>query len=834
MIDIRKVFVYVLALMVPVQLFAQSKPTPTMNAAEIKAALKKTQVLGTVLYMAAHPDDENTRFIAYAAKGLGLKTGYLSLTRGDGGQNLVGKEVRELLGVIRTQELLAARRTDGGQQFFTRANDFGYSKHPDETFNIWNREEVLADAVWTIRKFRPDVIVTRFSPNRAGRTHGHHTASAILAIEAAKAAADKSQFPEQLKYVEVWAPKRVVWNTSQWFFRRTNEKYDMTDWIKLDVGKYNPLLGVSYNEIASHSRTMHKSQGFGSRIMRGETIEYFSHLYGEKSTKDLFEGVDLTWNRVKGGAKVGKMLADISKSFDIENPAGSLPALTKALKTLRKMKKEAWAVSKAKELEEIILQCAGIWFENLNSDYYVVAGDSLQLSTNVIKRSNYPVTWKEIELPFQKIRLDSTLGFNKYKTYKTATVLPKDFAISQHYWLVEAASKGMYKVDDQQLIGKPENDFTLPLKATFEIDGLEIQAETPTFFKWTDPVKGELYRPLEVAPKVTANIDQTVMLFAKDDAQEVNVLLKGHQANLKGEVMLNCPEGWKVEPKAISFDLKEKYEERKLHFKLFPPNEQSVGEISASVVIGSNRFSQRLTTIEYDHIPTQTLFPQSSAKVVRLAIQRKGQKIGYIMGAGDAIPESLTQIGYQVDLLADKDITVENLAQYDAVIAGVRAYNTNKRMKFHQTALMEYVENGGNYIVQYNTSFRLATKDIGPYPLKLSRDRVTVEEAPITFLNEDHAILNYPNKITKTDFDGWVQERGLYFPSEWNEGYEAILACNDPGEDVKKGSLLVAHYGKGSFIYTGLSMFRELPAGVPGAYRLFVNMIDYENKEVEK
>lgn len=834
MFDIRRIFIYVLVLFIPAQLFAQAGPTPSMNAAEIKAAIKKAQVLGTVLYMAAHPDDENTRFIAYAAKGMGLKTGYLSLTRGDGGQNLVGKEVRELLGIIRTQELLAARRTDGGQQFFTRANDFGYSKHPDETFNIWNKEDVLADAVWTIRKFRPDVIVTRFSPYRAGQTHGHHTASAMLALEAAKAAADKTKFPEQLKYVDVWEPKRVVWNTSFWFFRRTNQKFDPSKYLSVNVGEYNPLLGVSYNEIASHSRTMHKSQGFGSRVQRGETIEYFQHLQGDSSTTTLFEGVDLTWNRVQGGAKIGKMLAEVSQNFQVEEPSASIPALTKVLKALRKLKKDEWAITKAKEVEQIILQCAGIWFENLNADYHVVPNDSFQLTTNVIKRSKYPVMWKSIELPFQKIKLDSTLDFNKFKTYKLAAALPKGFAISQHYWLSESASLGMYTVNDQQLIGKPENDFALPLTATFDINGIEIQATTPTLFKWTDPVKGELYRPLEIAPKVTANINQSVLLFANDQPQTVHVLLKGHQDGVKGEVVLNCPNGWTIEPKVASFELKEKYEEQAISFKVFPPAGQSVGKITSLVKVNGEEFTQSLTTIEYDHIPFQTLFPQSEAKVVRLDIQKNGQQIGYIMGAGDAIPEALRQIGYQVDLLNDDDITIDNLAKYDAVIAGIRAYNTNKRMKYHQTTLMKYVENGGNYIVQYNTSHRLVTQDLGPYPLKLSRDRVTVEEAPITFLKPEHSILNYPNKLSNADFENWVQERGLYFPNEWDNGYEAILACNDPGEETKKGSLLVAHHGKGAYIYTGLSMFRELPAGVPGAYRLFVNMISYKNKDVEK
>lgn len=816
--------------------FSQAQPMQTWHGGEIKNALKKSQVLGSVLYMAAHPDDENTRFIAYSAKGLGMRTAYLSLTRGDGGQNLVGKEVRELLGVIRTQELLAARRTDGGEQFFSRANDFGYSKHPDETLEIWEQDEVLSDAVWVIRKFRPDIIVTRFSPDRAGRTHGHHTTSALLAVKAAKAAADPKQFPEQLKHVQVWSPKRVVWNTSWWFFRGKEESFDASKYMQVDIGEYSPLLGASYNEIASKSRSMHKSQGFGSAISRGSTIEYFQHLYGDSATDNtLFQGIAVDWSRVKGGEKIGALLAKADREFKMEQPAAILPHLTQALKKLQQLDaSDYWVKQKKKEIEMLILQCAGVWAAATAADYYASAGDSLELTLSFLRREKAPVRLQKVMLEMngtqQEVKMDSAMAFNKLYETKLPIQLPANMPISQHYWLKEKASKGMFRVDELQLRGLPENPCTLPVKATFLIgeEELPIVVNMPTLYRWTDPVAGERHRPLEVTPIVTSNIDQDNYIFASADPKPVQVRVKAFRANLEGKLSLLLPKGWRSEPTSMEVSLQKKGEEKLVTFQVFPPEGASVGKIGAQVKVDGKMYRHSLVSINYPHIPIQTLFPHSEAKLVRLNIKKQGDKVGYIMGAGDAIPEALRQIGYQVDLLEDANITVENLAQYDAVIAGVRAYNTNERMGFHHPILMEYVKNGGSYIVQYNTSFRLKSDEVGPYPLELSRDRVTVEEAAIQILAPEHPIMQVPNKITAADFDGWVQERGLYFPNKWDDKYTPLLSCHDPGEESLTGGLLATTYGKGTFIYTGYSWFRELPAGVPGAYRLFVNLISYK------
>ncbi len=807
-----------------------AQPNMNKDAAEIKLALQKMQVLGNVLYIAAHPDDENTRLITYFAKGKGFSTTYLSLTRGDGGQNLVGKEVREQLGVIRTQELLAARRIDGGQQAFSRANDFGYSKTAQETFTIWNKEKVLADAVWVIRTHRPDIIVTRFSPPRKGmKTHGHHTASAIIAVEAFKAAANKNRFPEQLKYTDVWQAKRVLWNTSWWFYGRKD--FDKSGLIIVDAGAYSPLLGKNYGELAATSRSKHKSQGFGSALQRGTQEEYFQHLVGERATNGLFEGIDYSWERVSGGKKVADLLKKANQNFDITNPAASIPALITIHTALDKMPEGFWVNKKKKELEEIIWQCAGLWADANHKDYSIAPNDSLHLTVRLIKRSKTKINLHCIGFTEDHTHIDSVLSDNVLNTFEQSIILPKTMEPSQPYWLTEKEDKGMFKVKNQTLIGLPENPAAWQVMIALDIGTQEVirlEKKIPVSYRWTDPVAGERYRPLEIRPAVTVNIENTVYLFANEKVRKLNILTKAHRQNVQAKLNFQVPKGWKVLPKTLDLSFKNKYDEQKFTLTVTPPKSQSVGVLKTTVEIQGKQYSYALNTIEYPHIPIQSLFPPSESKLVKLNIKTEGKHIGYIMGAGDAIPEALGEIGYQVDILSDEQINSQILMGYDAVIVGVRAYNTNKRMKYHQKVLMEYVKQGGNMIVQYNTNRRLVTKDLGPYPIKLSRDRITVEESPVKILTPNHPLLNKPNKITNKDFEGWVQERGLYFPNEWDERYQTIISCHDPNEEEKSGGLLATTYGKGTFIYTGYSWFRELPAGVPGAYRLFANMIAFK------
>ncbi|MEM0994078.1 MAG: PIG-L family deacetylase [Bacteroidota bacterium] len=803
------------------------------TSTDIYEGIEKLNFLGTALYIAAHPDDENTRLIAYLANELKANTAYLSLTRGDGGQNLIGSEIRELLGVIRTQELLAARRTDGGQQFFSRANDFGYSKHPDETLAIWNKDEVLSDVVWVIRNFQPDIIVNRFDHRTPGRTHGHHTSSAMLSVEAFDLTGDPEVYPEQLKYVDTWQPKRVFFNTSWWFYG-SREKFteaDKSNMMSVDAGVYYPLRGKSNTEIASASRSMHKSQGFGSTGTRGTQSEYLELIKGDMPAdrEDLFGGVNTTWTRVNNGAAIGELLKTVQENYDFANPSKSIPNLLLAQKMIASLEDSYWKRVKSKEIEAIITACAGLYLEAVADDPSATPDSEIEIAIEVIKRAETKVVLKSYSmLPMDldtmtNLTMDNNQKYQFYKNIK----LPKDIDYTNSYWLNEKAELGMYTVKDQLLIGKPQKERAMRVRFEIEVEGLPLTIEKEVVYKRTDPVDGEVYRPFEITPPVSTSLDNKVYVFADQQAQTVEVLVKAGKSDVQGFVQLCHPEGWTVSPDSVAFDLKLKGEEFKTTFQLTPPAEQSESAIVPMVTLGEESYTRSAVVMEYDHIPTQTVLMDASAKVVKIDLKKTGERIGYLMGAGDEIPNSLEQIGYQVDMLEDKDMTVANLKQYDAVILGVRAYNTVDRLKFYQPKLMEYVEQGGTMIVQYNTTRRksVPNEKLGPYPLKLSRDRVSMEDAEIRMLEPDHPVLNFPNKITDKDFDNWVQERGLYFPNEWDEKYTPILSSNDKGEPARDGGLLVAKYGEGYYIYSGYSWFRELPAGVPGAYRLFANLI---------
>lgn len=804
---------------------AQQQP-PKPASGKILQDLKKLNKLGNVLYLAAHPDDENTTLIAYLANQKLYHTGYLSLTRGDGGQNLIGPEIRERLGVIRTQELLQARRTDGGHQFFTRANDFGFSKNPEEVFSIWDREKLLADVVWVIRNFKPDVIITRFpKDSRAG--HGQHSASSILAEDAFVAAADPKRFPEQLKYVQPWQAKRLVWNISSWAFKDP-AAFDKiaSSLVKVDVGVFNPLLGKSYGEISAESRSMHKSQGFGSTGTRGSNFDYFQHTMGPAAKADLFEDINTTWTRVPNSAKVQEAITKAIATYNAANPSAVVPLLLTARAELQKLPDSFWKTQKLEELQELIRSATGLYIEATAGNFAVVPGGKLEVQTEVINRSPIAVKITSIHFPYQKndSTINSNLANSAGQKYKKQLLVPTDLPFSQPYWLQKADTLGMFDILKQSDVGLPENTPAAEVAVNLTIGGQPFKFTVPVVYKHNDLVYGELYQPLSVSPPVFANIAENVYMFNGPEAKQVNVFLKAGKANIKGEVSLKLPEGWKVSPASVPFDIEKEKAEQTAKFMVTPPANSNIAEIQAIVNLDNKTYNKGISVINYQHIPEQVLFPVALAKAVKLDLNVKGKRIGYLPGAGDEVPRSLQQIGYDVTLLKDADINSENLEKFDAVIVGIRAYNTLDRINFYHDRLMDYVKNGGNVLIQYNTNAGLKTNP-GPYPMKLSTDRVTVEGAEVRVLLPEHAAFQKPNKITNADFDGWVQERGLYFPSDWAKEYEALISINDPGESPKNSSILVAKYGKGNFVYTGISWFRQLPAGVPGAYRLFTNLI---------
>ncbi len=813
---------------------AQKPQKPTSS--EIFHNLQKLNFLGSALYVAAHPDDENTRLISYLSNDVKARTAYLSLTRGDGGQNLIGPEIRELLGVIRTQELLMARQKDGGQQFFTRANDFGYSKHPDETLDIWNKDEVMSDVVRTIRKFKPDIIVNRFNHRNPGTTHGHHTASAMLSFEAFDKLGNYSYYPESAERYGLWSPKRLFFNTSWWFYgsRENFAKADKTNLVEVETGNYYPDLGLSNGEIASLSRSMHKSQGFGSTGTRGAQTEYLEFLKGDfpKNKEDLFDGIDTSWSRVEGGEPIGQILKEVEENFNFSYPAASVPKLMEAYELIKNLSDDHWREIKKAEIEQLIIDCSGLFLEAVADQQSVSPSGTLNITVEAINRSSVSAKLNSLSSPivsFPSQLVATPLKENERVNMSSVegTFSVKDY--SAPYWLEESGSLGMYKVRDKDLIGLPERDTMFPVHFNLTIAGKEIVVTRNIVYKFNDPVKGEVYRPLEVLPEVTSAIAEKVLIFSDENTRRVPVEIRAGRANITGTVNLVHPKGWTISPATHTFSLGAKGSTQTVIFDVTPPKEQSEGYLKPFVQIGDQYFGKELVSIEYEHIPFQSVLLPSQAKVVRIPIQKKGNSIGYIEGAGDAIPESLKQIGYSVTTIKPDDISEENLKNFDAIVVGIRAYNMVPELEFKQNILYDYVENGGTLLIQYNTSRRLVTNDLAPFPLKLSRDRVTDEFSEVKIIAPEHPALNSPNKITLADFEGWVQERGLYFPNEWSSEFTPLLSMNDKDYPETKGSLLVAEHGEGYFVYTGLSFFRELPAGVSGAYRLFANLLSLGN-----
>ncbi|WP_435579220.1 PIG-L family deacetylase [Gilvibacter sp.] len=827
-----KGFLLLLALGLPLFGWGQKPEKPTSS--EIYEDLRKLSFFGTALYVAAHPDDENTRMISYLANDVKARTAYLAITRGGGGQNLLGPEIRELLGVIRTYELLGARAADGGSQFFTRAVDFGFSKHPDETLQIWDKDDVLRDVVMNIRRYKPDIVINRFNHRTPGTTHGHHTASAMLSVEAFDMAGDPTIFPESAEKYGVWQPKRLLFNTSWWFYgsRENFEKADKTNLFAVETGNYFPATGLSNGEIAALSRSMHKTQGFGSTGSRGNQTEWLEFIKGDfpENKENLFDGIDTSWSRISGGEAVGAIVKEVTENFNFLNPSANVPKLLEAYQLLQKSPDSHWKTIKLDALQKIILDCSGIFLEARSNQQMVTFQSNPIVSVEAINRSNLNVKLNSVsatEFKFPDMFAAVTLAPNE--GYNTESVNGSFNPVRQYtapYWLSEQGSLGMYKVNQEDLIGLPEAPKRFPVNFSISINGVNMMVTKNVIHKYNDPVAGEVYQPFDVVPVVTTAIEEKVIVFPSAQSQTIPVLVTAGENNLEGTLRLQVPEGWSASPSSVNFKLMDQGESLRINIEVTPPSDQSEGYIIPEVTVGDQVYTKELIQIDYPHIPFLNVLVPSKAKVARISIDKRGERIAYVNGAGDAIPESLKQIGYEVTTLTPQELTAENLKSYDALVFGIRAYNTVAELEFKKEVVASYVEQGGNVIVQYNTSHRLVTDDFAPYPIQLSRERVTDEYAPVTLLKPEHPALNSPNKITAADFEGWVQERGLYFPSSWDSNYEALLEMKDEqASSPSQGSLLVAKHGKGHYIYTGLSFFRELPAGVPGAYRLFANLL---------
>ena len=798
------------------------------SASNISSMLEKLDVFGKVLYIAAHPDDENTRLIAYLANEKKYETAYLSATRGGGGQNFLGTHLKDNLGLIRTQELLEARKIDGGQQFFTSAIDFGYSKEPIETLNFWNEEKILSDFVWIIRKFRPDIIITRFNQTPY-ITHGHHTASTMLADKAFNLAGDPSAFPEQLKHVKIWKPKRLMWNTSRRFFNL--DDYDIDKMIKIDVGVYNNKIGKSYNEIASESRSMHKSQAFGSLRRRGSEVELIVHTQGVKAENDIMDGVDTSWDRIKPNDALKSYLRQAKDSFNIDKPYQIIDYLSLAHRELNSVFDRDWRSIKKNEIKNLIKASSGLFFEALSNVELASYGEEVKIKFDVINRSPYPIKLDKIQLNEKEFIIDDSLKNNKLFSVEKSFQLPLEHEVSEKYWLKNPSEFGSYNIDDQKLITEPDNKPVLEAKFIFKVNGQQISYISPVTYKLNSPINGDEYRPFNIGNPIYLNPKNDLEYLVNTNKKNLEVEVISGANNISARIYLDAPEGTKVDPEFYDINFKNNNEKKLLNFNVsLSDNKNSINKVSYKAKIHDKIFSRGINKIIYSHISHQTRFPKSEVSLIKFDLNVKAKNIAYIMGSGDKIPESLSLVGYKVDLFEKNDINIDNLKDYDALIVGVRAFNSDKSLLDIKPQLMNFMESGGNVIIQYNTSRNLDVNKFSPYPFTLSRNRVSQENAPVRIINSKHPALNYPNKISLEDFNGWVQERGLYFPNSWSNDFETIISSNDKGESPNNGGILISKVGEGYFVYTSYSWFRQLPAGVSGAYKIFTNLISLGKK----
>ena len=793
------------------------------DAGSIYRQMEKLNFLGSMLYVAAHPDDENTALISHFSNHIHAHSAYLSLTRGDGGQNLIGTELREMLGVIRTNELIQARTLDGGNQFFSSAIDFGYSKHPKETLKIWDKEQILGEVVQRIRSFQPDIIIHRFDHRTPGRTHGHHTSSAILSHEAFALTNNANSYPEQLNSLSPWQVKRQFFNTSWWFYgsRERFEKADKTNLLSLEMGNFDALTGKSNSQIAAASRSSHKSQGFGSSPSLGARTEYIELINGDRPNgDDPFEGINTTWTRLKGGEKVGEMVTQLLNNYDFKSPQKSVPLLVDIHQAIEDLSPSIWKSRKLKAVKALIKTCAGLSLQLNSERAYGISGDVINISLNSVQQSEQDIQVIKVGENIINQSLSSNTAYKKELDY----TLGKE--LGSPYWLLEKGSLGIFKIKDKTLIGQPETP-TLQWSIEVRINGTTIVFHENINYRINDPVRGEVITPFYVLPQLGVNFEKDVHLYPNDEVQNIRLEVTNYGQSFEGEVELCAPKGWNIKQAKQKIKLKNRGTSTFINYQLSPSTKAESGLMGPLVHVKEKTIDKNFSVkaIDYAHIPKQYVAQPSEAKLVRLNLELPQKKVGYLMGAGDLVSKNLEAIGLTITPIDIDQISQEELNKFDTILVGIRAFNVLESLKFKNQRLFDFAAQGGTLIVQYNTSRRLQTKEILPYTIQLSRDRVTDENSRVRILESEHPGLNFPHKITAKDFEGWVQERGLYFANNWDPKYTPLLGMNDQGESEKLGSLLVAKHGEGTVVYTGLSFFRELPAGVPGAYRLLINLI---------
>lgn len=786
-----------------------------LSTSEIYHRLQKLNTVGSALYIAAHPDDENTRLISYLANHLKLETSYFSFTRGNGGQNLISEKLGDELGIIRTYELFNARKVDGGHQYFSTANDFGYSKLPYEAFDLWQKDLVLDQLVYAIRTLKPDLIINRFDHRKEGITHGHHTASAQLSEEAFRLAAD-SNYETKVGPSSPWQAERLFFNVSYWFFggKPQFEKADKSSYHTIDMGVYYPLLGYSNQEIASISRSQHQSQGFGDMSSRGSDIEYLEQIAGAtlpKTSHNLMEGIDTSWKRINGSQDVQKALNTALQNYDFVTADGNIKNLLEVYKQIQKLPDSYYKQIKQKETQDIILASLGLYAEFSGEEKFWTNTTTHNVKYEFANRSNYSVQIKNISVFDSKFDHKITIDPQETKIeYLENIAVPNQFSTSVD-WLDNSTHFF-------------ENQFNTKnnIRFTLHLEDIQFEVHRPLVYKYKDEVKGEIHQPLHIVDPIYLDFKEKTYYGY---VPEVEVEIQNLSETITGTIQL-FQNGKLILEDEKTIPAREKLN---VSYNIFTNTRET--KLEVKFVANNDTYDSAIHWVNYPHIPNQYFTTKAESKVVLATkIKNKRGEIAYVMGAGDEIPKHLEQLGYKVHLLTDHEINEAFLRKFKTVIVGIRAYNTREILKTAQKDIFKYIENGGNWLVQYQTSHNLLTEDFAPYPLKLSKDRITDENATVTLLQPKHQLLNHPNAIDKEDFKHWIQEQGLYYVSEADRRYDKLLESNDPFENPIQGALVTAKYGKGRFTYTGLSFFRQIPNGNYGAMKLLINLIenDYE------
>lgn len=849
-----------------------TRPAPEdRGSSGLALSLRRLQTIASLLHTAAHPDDESTELLAYMARGLGARAAYLSLNRGEGGQNGIGPELGESLGVVRTEELLAARKLDGAEQYFTRAFDFGFTRSPEETLIKWNKEEVLSDMVRVIRTLRPLVIVAGFSgTTRDG--HGQHQVAGLLTPEAMKAAADPNRFPEQIRQgLRPWQTLKL--------YNRIAVQNGPGAGVVFDSGQFDPVLGRSYMELASEGRSRHRSQDFGMIQMRGPMNRSYVRLESKVTASDkeasFFEGIDISITGIAkfAGAAEQKLLPALTRIREIaaqalseyraEAPLKIAPRLAEGLREVRALRQQlsemepegrhntdVLLMRKERDFADALIRSHGAIVDALSAAEIVSPGEAVEVTTNLYLRNlskppadfsaqirlDSPADWKIEELQIEPEKPATPSPFFRGRETTTASAkfrvnIPDNESPSQPYWLAKPRTKEQFEWDDLMPVNQPFAPPRLAARVELMLNGEKVIHTQPVEYRYADKTFGEIRRELKIAPALTLTMRPSLLVIPQESRQrtrEISVEITSNALRaVNGSVKLVVPQGWRVEsdPKPLAFTRQGERAAR--FFRVTAPSGIS-GTFNLRAVAETNgkEFSTGYTTVSYPHIETHFLYRPSEIKAelfdVRVA---PGLNAGYVMGSGDDGPDALRQLGVNVRIISETELASGNLSVYDTIVLGIRVYEMRDDVAANNKRLLDYVHNGGTLIVQYNKG-EFSAGNFAPYPLKMSGNpRVTDETAPVTILVPEHPLFNFPNKITDADWKGWVQERGLYFMSEWDKQFTPLLSAPDDTGKMLQGGQLIAAYGKGHYIFTGYAWFRQLPAGVPGAYRMFANLV---------